>query len=142
MLKLPEPQRSEKIRSIRKYGSPNVFSQFQPHVTLAWDQHEDLAPAFHSMPVTSQTFVPTTVALGTVGPHGTVMRGEDMAVFHLPHSSAPPPPASPRDREKRGGEETVEVSKPKCIGQGCDPIYGRPCPNGYQCMGGSKCCPQ
>lgn len=34
---LPEPERSEKIAFIRQYGSPNVFTQFQPHVTLACD---------------------------------------------------------------------------------------------------------
>ncbi len=28
--KLPEPERSEKIAMIKKYGSPNVFDQFQP----------------------------------------------------------------------------------------------------------------
>jgi hypothetical protein len=30
---LPEPIRSEKEAFIKKYGSPNVFSQFSPHVS-------------------------------------------------------------------------------------------------------------
>merc|ERR1711865_431882 len=36
---LPEPERSEKIAMSAKYGSPNVFSQFQPHV-FDWMEFE------------------------------------------------------------------------------------------------------
>ena len=34
---LPEPQRSRKLEMIRRYGSPNVYSEFQPHVTVGFD---------------------------------------------------------------------------------------------------------
>ena len=34
---LPEPQRSRKLEMIRRYGSPNVYSEFQPHVTVGYD---------------------------------------------------------------------------------------------------------
>jgi len=34
---LPEPQRSRKLDMIQRYGSPNVYSEFQPHVTVGYD---------------------------------------------------------------------------------------------------------
>ena len=34
---LPEPQRSRKLEAIQRWGSPNVFSEFQPHVTVGFD---------------------------------------------------------------------------------------------------------
>lgn len=34
---LPEPQRSEKIKLVEKYGSPNVFASFQPHMTVGYN---------------------------------------------------------------------------------------------------------
>eukprot|EP00658_Telonema_sp_P-2_P051411 TRINITY_DN39470_c0_g1_i2.p1 TRINITY_DN39470_c0_g1~~TRINITY_DN39470_c0_g1_i2.p1 ORF type:complete len:272 (+),score=93.07 TRINITY_DN39470_c0_g1_i2:53-868(+) len=36
---LPEPERSEKLAMVAKYGSPNVFSQFQPHVSIGWSEN-------------------------------------------------------------------------------------------------------
>jgi hypothetical protein len=38
---LPPEIRQLKIDMIHKYGSPNVFSQFEPHVTLAWSSSND-----------------------------------------------------------------------------------------------------
>lgn len=35
---LPEPQRSRKLDMIRKYGSPNVYEEFDPHVTVGYDE--------------------------------------------------------------------------------------------------------
>ena len=34
---LPEPQRSSKLDMIQRYGSPNVYSEFQPHATVGFD---------------------------------------------------------------------------------------------------------
>ena len=34
---LPEPQRSRKLEMIQRYGSPNVYDQFQPHATVGFD---------------------------------------------------------------------------------------------------------
>ena len=34
---LPEPQRSRKLEMIQRYGSPNVYSEFQPHATVGFD---------------------------------------------------------------------------------------------------------
>eukprot|EP00559_Dactyliosolen_fragilissimus_P009627 CAMPEP_0184867770 /NCGR_PEP_ID=MMETSP0580-20130426/27648_1 /TAXON_ID=1118495 /ORGANISM="Dactyliosolen fragilissimus" /LENGTH=322 /DNA_ID=CAMNT_0027368221 /DNA_START=25 /DNA_END=993 /DNA_ORIENTATION=- len=35
---LPEPERSRKIRLFELYGSPNVFDEFVPHVTVGYDE--------------------------------------------------------------------------------------------------------
>jgi hypothetical protein len=34
---LPEPQRSKKIGYVHEYGSPNVFDEFDPHLTVGYD---------------------------------------------------------------------------------------------------------
>ena len=41
---MPEPQRSEMIKLQTLYGSPVVMSYFDPHVTVAWDDQESMAP--------------------------------------------------------------------------------------------------
>ena len=71
---LPEPERSEKIALIRQYGSPNVFSQFRPHVTIACDNNATaLSAAFaQKMPQVHGGWTPTAVVLGPTGPCGTV----------------------------------------------------------------------
>ena len=35
---LPEPSRSKKIDYIKRYGSPNVLDEFDPHVTVGYDE--------------------------------------------------------------------------------------------------------
>eukprot|EP00698_Gefionella_okellyi_P025461 TRINITY_DN933_c0_g1_i2.p3 TRINITY_DN933_c0_g1~~TRINITY_DN933_c0_g1_i2.p3 ORF type:complete len:120 (-),score=28.59 TRINITY_DN933_c0_g1_i2:213-572(-) len=85
VLQLPEPERSLKIAMIKRYGSPNVFSQFQPHVTLAYDDtaSDSLNAAVESAHVVPVQFVPHVMALGSVGPYGTVLRGKDIAQFDI-----------------------------------------------------------
>lgn len=82
---LPEPERSEKIAFIRQYGSPNVFSQFQPHVTLACDQNATaLSAAFaQKEPQVLGSWLPKAVVLGPTGPCGTVLFFDN---FHNPIS--------------------------------------------------------
>ena len=84
---LPEPERSEKIKAIQEYGSPNVFSQFAPHVTIAFDSApaDNLTAAFESLEVKDATCKPITIGLGSVGPHGTVLASKDLADFAIPH---------------------------------------------------------
>jgi len=81
---LPEPERTQKIQMIAKYGSPNVFSQFQPHVSIGWSSNTAaVAAAVGALKLVwnSTTFVPDQLALGTVGAHGTVLRGKDYKDF-------------------------------------------------------------
>ena len=75
---LPEPERSEKLRYIAAYGSPNVFSQFAPHVSLAWASDAlAVAAAVAALPaLPPSTFNSEVLALGAVGPHGTVLQGQ------------------------------------------------------------------
>jgi hypothetical protein len=82
---LPEPTRSQKIHDVQVYGSPNVFDQFAPHVTIGWASNVTMvAAAVTAMgPSPPSTFVAATVALGVTGDHGTVLRGKDLAVFNL-----------------------------------------------------------
>ena len=81
---LPEPERDEKIHDIQAYGSPNVFSQFQPHVTLAWSSDtEAIKKAAAALQFNSITFQSTVLGLGTVGSHGTVLQHQDYGVYNL-----------------------------------------------------------
>mmetsp|Transcript_26599 Transcript_26599/g.57718 ORF Transcript_26599/g.57718 Transcript_26599/m.57718 type:complete len:264 (+) Transcript_26599:101-892(+) len=38
---LPEPQRSRKLNMIKRYGSPNVYEEFEPHITAGYDVSND-----------------------------------------------------------------------------------------------------
>eukprot|EP01086_Lenisia_limosa_P008301 TRINITY_DN2941_c0_g1_i1.p1 TRINITY_DN2941_c0_g1~~TRINITY_DN2941_c0_g1_i1.p1 ORF type:complete len:226 (+),score=59.64 TRINITY_DN2941_c0_g1_i1:54-680(+) len=82
---LPEPMRSKKIHYIKAYGSPNVFDQFQPHITLGWDDTEgsNLDKCLQEMNLQGFGSITMTVAVGVVGPYGTVLRGEDLASFPI-----------------------------------------------------------
>lgn len=85
VLALPEPMKSEKIAMIKKYGSPNVFDQFQAHVTLAWDDQEPMQPAFQKLNLQPKIVPSVAVAVGSVGPHGTVIRGGSFLTLPLRH---------------------------------------------------------
>lgn len=81
---LPEPERSEKIHDVRMYGSPNVFGQFEPHVTIGWSSNTTaLAEAVAALAVSPASFIGSVVALGTTGEHGTVLKDKDLAIFDL-----------------------------------------------------------
>jgi hypothetical protein len=82
---LPEPARSAKIQMIRLYGSPNVFSQFNPHVTLAFDVADNLTEIFHQMPIpASFPFTVLEIGIGAVGPNGTVLRVGGWGNYRIP----------------------------------------------------------
>eukprot|EP00761_Pharyngomonas_kirbyi_P006634 gb/GECH01006642.1/.p1 GENE.gb/GECH01006642.1/~~gb/GECH01006642.1/.p1 ORF type:complete len:281 (+),score=59.19 gb/GECH01006642.1/:1-843(+) len=77
--------RQEKTHYVKKYGSPNVFDQFQPHVTLAHDSQtpKKLKETFEKVNISGCSFKVKTIGMGTVGPFGTVMRGQDFKDFNL-----------------------------------------------------------
>ena len=78
---------------IKKYGSPTVFENFSPHVTLAWDNTtmSVLRPVFNDIWPPKQLGLHTrdfefsiaSVALGTTGPHGTVTSNLAVWPFHF-----------------------------------------------------------
>lgn len=85
---LPEPERSEKIHDIEKYGSPNVFAEFQPHVSIGWSSNataiaEAVAEMKKHLNTSSSSFQGDVVALGSVGLHGTVLQRQDLAIFNV-----------------------------------------------------------
>jgi len=79
---LPEPERTQKIGLIHFYGSPNVFSGFQPHVTVAFDSQDNLT-ACADMTPPAMTFAVEEIAVGHVGDHGTVLLHEEIACISL-----------------------------------------------------------
>jgi hypothetical protein len=74
--------RDEMIAYCKTYGSPGVFRQFSPHVTLAWDDVDDMRPLL-ALSYPRMKAVATTIALGVVGPHGTVLRGKDIKQWKI-----------------------------------------------------------
>ena len=92
---LPEPERSEKLRDIALFGSPNVFGQFAPHVTIGWAEDADAVAAAVAALAASGEVAPTTfgaelVVMGSVGAHGTVLEGADLGVYNVSWREADP----------------------------------------------------
>ena len=70
------------------YGSPNVFHQFMPHVTLATGHDAASVAAAVVALEANGTLSPTRytgdlLAMGQVGPFGTVLKGKDVAKFNV-----------------------------------------------------------
>ena len=82
---LPEPERSEKIDDVHRYGSPNVLDQFQAHVTIGWASNATaVAAAVAALDFEpGASFEAVVVAIGTAGAHGTVLAGRDLARYNL-----------------------------------------------------------
>jgi hypothetical protein len=85
VLALPDPPRSEMVRLFEEYGSPSVFSQFAPHVTLAYDTVDNLSEVLQQLRLPQNVqFEPKELAIGRTGIGGSVISGQDMATFMLP----------------------------------------------------------
>lgn len=76
---LPPKERAEKIAMIQKYGSPNVFSQFQPHVTVAYDTEDNVTQIYGKLGNQKVAYKTTEVQISKVGPFGTVVKGGSVA---------------------------------------------------------------
>jgi hypothetical protein len=74
---LPKSERERKIAMIQKYGSPNVFSEFQPHLTVAYDTVDNISQIYGSLKNTA-SYEATGVAVSTTGPFGTVLKSGNM----------------------------------------------------------------
>jgi 2'-5' RNA ligase len=73
---LPEPTRSKKIRYVQEYGSPNVFDEFDPHVTVGYDE---IVPSDERRKVLEQDWgcleeLTLEVGVGIVSSFGTVIQ--------------------------------------------------------------------
>lgn len=86
---LPEPERDRKIAMVKKYGSPNVFSEFNPHVTVAYHPEDNMTQIVRAKftPSPNAHWVAETVAISHVGPFGTVLRNGQIAKVNLPRGS-------------------------------------------------------
>ena len=80
---LPPAEKAAKIAMIRKYGSPNVFSQFQPHVTVAYDTTDNLTSIYNSVK-RNVAYAGIEVEISHVGPFGTVVHDSSLANISLP----------------------------------------------------------
>lgn len=82
---LPPAERAQKTAMVQRFGSPNVFMQFQPHVTLAWDDSpdDDLSACFAQLHPPATKWAMEVLAVGTTGPHGTVVRGKDLGEWPI-----------------------------------------------------------
>ncbi|KAJ3445969.1 hypothetical protein M0812_08504 [Anaeramoeba flamelloides] len=82
---LPEPIRDLKIKMIQEYGSPNVFSQFAPHVTIGYDNStttnfDKIVNSLRPKPISYET---KEIGIGISSKHGTVLRGKDLADYFI-----------------------------------------------------------
>eukprot|EP00128_Syssomonas_multiformis_P006464 Colp12_sorted_trinity150504_noHs@27377 len=82
---LPEPQRSDLTKKSKLFGSPGVLDGFQPHVTIGYDQTSDgtFKSAIPTLAPPKTAFAINRLAVGVVGPYGTVVRGSDVIVCPL-----------------------------------------------------------
>jgi hypothetical protein len=84
---LPEPDRDKAIEYVKMYGSPSVFDEFVPHITIGWandtDALNDAVTQLSNALIDRgpSMFNSLSLAIGSVGPHGTVYRGKDIAEF-------------------------------------------------------------
>ncbi len=79
---LPEPARKAKLAMVKKYGSPNVFSQFDPHLTIAYDTADNLTAIFGGLETAAQ-FAAAQVGVSRVGPFGTVLKHGQLSNFSI-----------------------------------------------------------
>lgn len=96
VLSLPEPLRSIKIHYIQQYGSPNVFDQFVPHITILYDDadpHTNVVTAVNGLQPEERFAKLCILGVGSVGQAGTVLRGKDYGTVEL----------KGRKRNNRGG---------------------------------------
>ena len=83
VMSLPPAERQAKIAMIARYGSPNVFSQFQPHITVAHDSVDNLTADYNQVAIAS-SFLADLVDISPVGAFGTVPQHSTLASIAIP----------------------------------------------------------
>ena len=93
-----ETLRNKKIMYVKKYGSPNVYDEYNPHVTIGYDDDndDDNDNNNHDWDIEKERFrilnelewndcngYMDEIRIGLVGDHGTVLSGDPIASFHL-----------------------------------------------------------
>ncbi|GKT35005.1 hypothetical protein ADUPG1_008256 [Aduncisulcus paluster] len=86
ILDLPDGDEKDRKESyFNQYGSPNVFDEFYPHITLAYDDNANNI-SFLEEQIPQPDILTGTgcdVVVGQVGPHGSVIKGQSLAQIHL-----------------------------------------------------------
>jgi hypothetical protein len=85
---LPPLKRWRKIYMIQKYGSPNVFGEYEPHVTVGYDEGSSVQSrreVLQGIPPTQLecTGLLTDVAIAKVGPIGAVLQNSVLSTVRL-----------------------------------------------------------
>lgn len=63
-------------QQVKLFGSPNVFSQFQPHVTVGFDdvKGENMTECVQKVTFPTTMIPVQSIAMSLTGPDGTVLR--------------------------------------------------------------------
>jgi len=80
---LPEEHKKLKILYIHCFGSPCVFNEFDPHITMGWDAIDDMQVVLDKITFPSITFTAKQVGIGLVSDHGSVLKDSDIALIKL-----------------------------------------------------------
>jgi hypothetical protein len=84
LLLLPEPQRSMKMDMLIRFGSPNVFRQYEPHITIACSASAtELALATRALDGKSLAFIPHQLRVSKSGSCGTVANDQTLLSIDL-----------------------------------------------------------
>jgi hypothetical protein len=94
VLLLPEPDRSLKLAMFKQYASPNVFSQYDPHITVACSPNVSaLDVATRALPVFSLPFVPFQIRVSETGDCGTVLSNRTFLSLDIICCASPASPS-------------------------------------------------
>ena len=82
---LPKPQCDEKAAMLRNFGSPNVFSQYDAHVTLGFALDDAAIGVAHTQlePAAAPEVWAVSVAISEVGEAGSVLCGTELLDVQL-----------------------------------------------------------
>jgi hypothetical protein len=84
LLMLPEPLRSMKMDMLSRFGSPSVFAQFDPHITLACSASSaEVVLAIRALDGIRSPFIPLQLQVSRSGVCGTVLSEQTMLSIDL-----------------------------------------------------------
>lgn len=78
-----EATRMRKKEYCKKYGSPNVFEEFDPHVTLMYNSDEAALKKVPTDTYPTITTYSSKVSMTVCGDYGTAIRGEEEMIAQL-----------------------------------------------------------
>eukprot|EP00727_Mastigamoeba_balamuthi_P008968 m51a1_g4694 hypothetical protein (550) ;mRNA; r:202571-205575 len=76
------PDRKQLEEMFQRWGSPTVFGTYAPHITVAWDEVDNMT-ALLDDPYVRAKDLAVAIGIGPVSIHGTVPVGKDIASYKL-----------------------------------------------------------